>query len=168
MTLVYLGLGSNLGDRAANLDLAIERLRASDLKVLRASAIYETEPRDFAEQPWFLNQAVEAETSLFPRQLLHRLQQIERGMGRKPAAPKGPRIIDLDILLFGDSVISAGDLEIPHPRLHERRFALEPLADLAPGLRHPRLGNTFQEMLARVRSQSVRRFTRESNPEAVC
>ena len=155
MKLVYLGLGSNLGDRRANLERAIERLGASDLHVRRRSSIYETEPRDLAGQPWFLNQVVEAETSLFPRQLRKRLHRIERDLGRKPAVPKGPRIIDLDILLFGDSLVSAPDLEIPHPRMHERRFVLEPLAELAPELRHPRTRHTVREMLARVASQPV-------------
>ncbi len=117
MKIVYIALGSNLGDRAENLRLARERIDAPDLRVLRASSIYETAPRDVEDQPWFLNQVIECETDLFPRQLLARLQKIERAMGRKRRMAKGPREIDLDILLFGDAVVKAPELEIPHPRI---------------------------------------------------
>jgi 2-amino-4-hydroxy-6-hydroxymethyldihydropteridine diphosphokinase len=157
LKIAYLSLGSNLGDRRANLSGAIERLNSPELHVLRASSIYETEPRDVRDQPWFLNQAVEVETSLFPRQLLDRLLKIERAMGRRRTVPKGPRLIDLDILLFGNAVISTPELEIPHRRIGERRFVLEPLAELAPDLRHPQAGATIREMLAKVKDQDVRR-----------
>ncbi|MGH9559169.1 MAG: 2-amino-4-hydroxy-6-hydroxymethyldihydropteridine diphosphokinase [Bryobacteraceae bacterium] len=157
MKTVYIGLGSNLGDRRENLKRAMESLAKDDLNVMRESSIYETEPRDIVDQPWFLNQVVEAETELMPRQLLARLEKIERGMGRKLGIAKGPRLIDLDILLYGDAVVSTADLEIPHPRMTERRFVLEPLAEIAPGLRHPRTRKTVREMLDEVSGQVVRR-----------
>ena len=123
------------------------------------SEVYETAPRDVPAQPWFLNQVIEAESALLPRQLLSRLQKIEREMGRKRTVAKGPRIIDIDIVLFGESVISMPDLEIPHPRMMERRFVLEPLAELAPKLRHPILNRSVREMLAKVADQQARRFS---------
>jgi 2-amino-4-hydroxy-6-hydroxymethyldihydropteridine diphosphokinase len=156
---IYLSLGSNLGDRLENLGRARDRLTAADIRILRASSIYETAPRDLAGQPWFLNQVIEAESTLLPRQLLSRLHKIERDMGRKRTVAKGPRIIDLDILLFGQSVISTLDLEIPHPGMVERRFVLEPLDELAPELRHPVLNRSVREMLAKVTDQQVRRFS---------
>ena len=159
MKTVYIALGSNLGDRRAALDRAVELLGSPETHVLRRSSMYETEPRDFKPQPWFLNQVVEVETSLFPRQLQSRLQKIERKLGRRPTVPKGPRAIDLDLLLFGDSVISTPDLKVPHPRMTERRFVLEPLAELAPDLRHPLTRRTVREMLAEVASQVVRRLS---------
>jgi 2-amino-4-hydroxy-6-hydroxymethyldihydropteridine diphosphokinase len=155
---VYIGLGSNLGDRAENLRKARERIEASGVRIRRGSSLYETEPREMLDQPWFLNQAIEAETTLFPRQLLARLLMIEREMGRVRATPKGPRTIDLDILLFGNAVVHAAGLEIPHPRLSERRFVLEPLAELVPDLRPRRGRRTVREMLAEVMDQPVRRF----------
>jgi 2-amino-4-hydroxy-6-hydroxymethyldihydropteridine diphosphokinase len=154
---VYLALGSNIGDRRANLTGALERLAAADLRIVRASAIYETEPRDLPSQPWFLNQVAEAETSLFPRQLLARTQKIERDLGRKRTQPKGPRVIDIDILLFGEVVIHTPGLEVPHPRMLERRFVLEPLSELAPELRHPLTRRTVREALAAVTDQHVKR-----------
>jgi 2-amino-4-hydroxy-6-hydroxymethyldihydropteridine diphosphokinase len=155
LKLVYIALGSNLGDRAENLRLAREQIGAQDLRVLRASSIYETAPRDVENQPWFLNQVLECETDLFPRQLLGRLQKIERAMGRKRMMAKGPREIDLDILLFGNSVVKAPELEVPHPRMMERRFVLEPLAELVPEKRHPGTRRTMREMLADVAGQAV-------------
>ncbi len=157
MKLVYIALGSNLGDRAENLRQAREQITAPDLRVLRASSIYETAPRDVTDQPWFLNQVIECETELFPRQLLERLQKIERAIGRKRRIAKGPREIDLDILLFGDAVMKAPELEVPHPRLPERRFVLEPLAELVPEKRHPGTRRTMREMLAGVANQVVRK-----------
>jgi 2-amino-4-hydroxy-6-hydroxymethyldihydropteridine diphosphokinase len=155
---VYIGLGSNLGDRVENLRGARERIETSGIRIRRSSSIYETEPREMLDQPWFLNQVIETETTLFPRQLLARLLMIEREMGRIRAAPKGPRAIDLDILLFGNAVVHAAGLEIPHPRMGERRFVLEPLAELAPDLRPPRGRRTVRELLAEVKDQPVRRL----------
>jgi 2-amino-4-hydroxy-6-hydroxymethyldihydropteridine diphosphokinase len=157
LKLVYIALGSNLGNRAESLRLGREQIAAPDLRVLRESSIYETAPRDVEDQPWFLNQVLECETDLFPRQLLARLQKIERTMGRKRRIAKGPREIDLDILLFGNSVVTTPELEIPHPRLAERRFVLEPLAELAPDKRHPGTRRTMREMLVDVADQAVRK-----------
>jgi 2-amino-4-hydroxy-6-hydroxymethyldihydropteridine diphosphokinase len=158
LKLVYIGLGSNLGDRAEYLRTAREQIDAPDLRVLRASSIYETAPRDVEDQPWFLNQVIECETDLFPRQLLARLQKIEREMGRKRRMAKGPREIDLDILLFGDAVVKAPELEVPHPRMTERRFVLEPLAELVPEKKHPGTRRTMREMLAGVANQVVKKL----------
>ena len=158
MKTVYIALGSNVGDRAENLRLARERIDAPDLRVLRESSIYETAPRDVENQPWFLNQVIECETDLFPRQLLGRLQRIEREMGRKRRVAKGPREIDLDILLYGDVVMKSPELEVPHPRLTERRFVLEPLAELVPEKGHPGTRRTMREMLGRVASQLVKKI----------
>lgn len=157
MKIVYIALGSNVGDRAENLRRAREHVAAADLRVLRESSIYETAPRDVEDQPWFLNQVIECETDLFPRQLLVRLQKIEREMGRKRRIAKGPREIDLDILFYGDAVVKAPELEIPHPRLAERRFVLEPLVELAPDKRYPGTRRTMSEMLSAVTSQIVRK-----------
>jgi 2-amino-4-hydroxy-6-hydroxymethyldihydropteridine diphosphokinase len=145
--LIYLSLGSNIGDRERNLRGAIERLAAPGLRVLRTSPVYETEPVDYTDQRWFLNLVVEAETTLFPMQLLARVQKVERVLGRVRTVPKGPRIIDIDILLYGTAVVRGGKLEIPHPRMVERRFVLLPLHDLAPELRHPVTRKTVAEML---------------------
>jgi 2-amino-4-hydroxy-6-hydroxymethyldihydropteridine diphosphokinase len=159
LKIVYIGLGSNLGERAENLALARERLNAAGVSILRASSIYETAPRDVTNQPTFLNQVIEAETALFPRQLLARVANIERELGRKRTIAKGPRIIDIDILLFGTFIVKTPELEIPHPRIMERRFVLEPLAELAPDLRHPVTRMSAREMLAKVADQHARRFS---------
>ena len=158
MKTAYIALGSNLGDRAENLRLAREQMQSPNLRLTRASSLYETEPRGLLDQPWFLNQVIEAQTTLFPRQLLARLLKIELEMGRKRTIPNGPRVLDLDIVLFGDSVINAAGLEVPHPRMAERRFVLEPLAELVPELRHPRTRLSVREMLAHVMDQPVRRL----------
>jgi 2-amino-4-hydroxy-6-hydroxymethyldihydropteridine diphosphokinase len=155
---VYIALGSNLGDRAENLRDALERIEASGVRIQRCSHIYETEPRDLLDQPWFVNQVIQADTTLFPRQLLARLLRIEREMGRQRTVRSGARTIDLDILLFANSVVHAPGLEIPHPRMGERRFVLEPLAELAPDLRLPHERRTVREMLAKVMNQAVRRL----------
>jgi 2-amino-4-hydroxy-6-hydroxymethyldihydropteridine diphosphokinase len=160
---VYLSLGSNVGDRAGNLRAAIEALPGAGVKVLRVSPVYQTEPVEYTAQAWFLNLVVEAETELFPLQLLARTARIERTLGRVRTVPKGPRTIDIDILLYGKSVVQSAELEIPHPRMAERRFVLAPLADLAPDLRHPVLQKTIRELLADAPPQTVRRLANYSD-----
>src|SRR5205814_6132180 len=156
MKTIYLGLGSNIGDRASNLRAATGELAAGGVRILRASPIYETEPVDYTQQRWFLNQVVEGETELFPMQLLSRIGQIERGLGRVRTVAKGPRTIDIDILFYGQAKIHSATLEIPHPRMTQRRFVLAPLADLAPNLRHPVTHLTIREMLDRAPAQTLR------------
>jgi 2-amino-4-hydroxy-6-hydroxymethyldihydropteridine diphosphokinase len=152
----YLSLGSNLGGREANLREALQCLEAAEVHVAKRSQVYETEPQDVRDQPWFLNLAVEVETELFPMQLLSRTQRIERDLGRQRLRAGGPRTVDIDILLYGRFVIQTPQLEVPHPRLAERRFVLEPLAEIAPDLRHPVTGKTVREMLAEIQGQRVR------------
>ena len=162
MKTIYLSLGSNIGDRAANLSRAIEALPARGVRVARQSSVYETEPVELREQAWFLNCVVEAETDLMPMQLMHELLAIERDMGRLRRVAKGPRLIDMDILLFGTSVVRTAELEIPHPRMVERRFVLVPFAEIAPGARHPVLLKTIAELLAETPDRSeVRLWPKE-------
>jgi 2-amino-4-hydroxy-6-hydroxymethyldihydropteridine diphosphokinase len=156
--LIYLSLGSNLGDRAANLERAIVSLSEIGVRVLRRSSIYETEPVNFLAQPWFLNCVVEAETLHAPRQLLDGLQAIERKLGSKKLVPRGPRIIDLDIIFYEAAVIREAGMEIPHPRLAERRFVLIPLSELAPEFLHPVLRKTAAELLAAAQDRSTVRI----------
>jgi len=159
MKIVYLGLGSNLGDREAMLQAAVRALESLRLHILRLSPVYETEPVDVSGQHWFLNQVAEAETDLFPLQLLHRTAKVEAQLGRRRLAPQGPRTIDIDILLYGNSIVTTPALEIPHPRFRARRFVLAPLADLAPRLRDPVTRKTVRELLGELRGQAVRRIT---------
>ncbi len=151
---VYLSLGSNVGARAKNLQNAIAALADAGVEVSRISSIYETEPVDLREQPWFLNCVVEAQTNLPPLELLQALRAIEARMGSKKLVAKGPRLIDMDILLYGDETIDTPELQVPHPRMHLRRFVLVPLAEIAPQSRHPVSGLTAAEMLARTADKS--------------
>ena len=142
---VYLSLGSNLGEREGNLQRAISALRELGT-VTGVSSPYETEPVEFTPQPWFLNCAVVLETEMMPKQLLARVLGIEQALGRRRTQPKGPRTLDIDILLFGNTVVDTPALIIPHPAMHERRFVLEPLAEIAPDARHPVLKRSVREL----------------------
>jgi 2-amino-4-hydroxy-6-hydroxymethyldihydropteridine diphosphokinase len=144
--IVYLSLGSNLGDRKANLRNAIGRLLELG-DVLEVSSYYETEPVEFTEQPWFLNCAVAVRTELIPREFLAGILAIEKSMGRERTQPKGPRLIDIDILLFGAQTINTPQLTVPHPAMAERRFVLEPLAEIAPEVLHPTRRKTIRALL---------------------
>ena len=158
MNRIYLSLGSNLGDREANLRAAIGALPTAGVRMLRASPVYETEPVDYRDQGWFLNLVVEAETALVPTQLLAAIAGIERDLGRVRDVPKGPRTIDIDILFYGTAVVNTERLDIPHPRIAERRFVLAPLADLEPELRHPVTRQTVREMLRDAPPATVRQL----------
>lgn len=155
---VYLALGSNVGDREQNLARALEGLQQAGVRVNVRSSIYETEPQDVLEQPWFLNMAVECETELFPLRLLSVSQEIERSLGRQRRVRSGPRTIDIDVLLIGEALMETQELTIPHPRMNERRFVLEPLVEIAPELRDPKTGERFAELLRTVGGQRVRRL----------
>jgi 2-amino-4-hydroxy-6-hydroxymethyldihydropteridine diphosphokinase len=158
----YVGLGSNLGDRAGYLLLAVRGMLDAGLDVIRLSSIYETEPVEYEEQPLFLNMVAELRGSTLPSpdQTLARLLRIEYGLGRKRDVRMGPRTIDLDLLIFKDRLSDTEFLTLPHPRLHARRFVLVPLAELAPNLVHPGLGKPLSELLAETNDQSnVRRWT---------
>jgi 2-amino-4-hydroxy-6-hydroxymethyldihydropteridine diphosphokinase len=151
---VYLSLGSNIGKREDNLRAAIAALPALGVRVTRKSSIYETEPVDYLNQDWFLNCVVAGETEVEPAELLRHLRRLETQMGSKKEFPKGPRLIDLDILLYGDQTIDAPELQIPHPRMHQRRFVLAPLAEIAPTLHHPSWIGTASDLLVATRDRS--------------
>lgn len=162
MQIIYLSLGSNVGDREVNLRAAIASLKDAGVRVKRVSSFYETEPVDFLEQPWFLNCVVEAETELKPLELLRALREIETKMGSRKLVAKGPRLMDMDILLYGQETMDTPELKVPHPRMHLRRFVLVPLAEIAPHLRHPSWSANVEELFARAVDRSkVKRYREE-------
>ncbi|MGB2671769.1 MAG: 2-amino-4-hydroxy-6-hydroxymethyldihydropteridine diphosphokinase [Candidatus Acidiferrum sp.] len=154
MTTVYLSLGSNIGDRESNLRAAIAALPPIGVHIKQVSSLYETEPVDYLEQPWFLNCVLEAETELPPQALLQVLRSIESQLGSKKEFSKGPRKIDVDILLYGEETIDTPDLQIPHPGMLLRRFVLAPLAEIAPALQHPSWRTTAAQLLAQSSDKS--------------
>ena len=154
----YLSLGSNLGDRAANLREALAHLDVAG-RLLAVSAFYETQPVDVPDQPWFLNCVAAIETDKTPRELLQLALRVEAAMGRLRMREKGARKIDIDVVLFGEHVVKEPGLSIPHPAMHPRRFVLEPLVEIAPEARHPALGKTAKELLAELPvGQAVRQL----------
>ncbi|HEY7546647.1 MAG TPA: 2-amino-4-hydroxy-6-hydroxymethyldihydropteridine diphosphokinase [Blastocatellia bacterium] len=178
--IVYFGLGSNLGDRSENLREARERIASLGLKITRASSLYETEPVGFRDQGWFLNQVIEVDTAdvrfanvaaeidsdarelLEASALLDALLEIEREMGRQRTFTDGPRVIDIDLLLYGDRVfhqaVGKTHLIVPHPRMHLRRFVLEPLCEIAPGIIHPTMNKTCRQLLDELDDHSIVRL----------
>jgi 2-amino-4-hydroxy-6-hydroxymethyldihydropteridine diphosphokinase len=160
--IAYLSLGSNLGNRQKQLRAAINCL--GDVgRVVSISSIYETQPVEVTDQPWFLNCAVALETNRSPQQLLNGILAIERDMGRERIHNKGPRKIDIDILLYGEQIIHSPELTVPHPAMDQRRFVLEPLAEIAPQVPHPLLKKTVKELLAELHDNQVVRWIEPGN-----
>jgi len=155
--IVYLALGTNLGDRSANLKQAISAL-TPQLEVKAKSAVYETPPWGFEDQPKFLNQVIKANTYLDPEPLLKHLKRLEVALGRKESVPNGPRLIDMDILFYDDLVLDKASIVIPHPRLHERGFVLLPLMEIAPNLVHPVNKKSVREMAELCSREGIERF----------
>ena len=155
MATAFLSLGSNLGDRLGNLRRAIDKIEESDeIEIEEVSSVYETEPLGRQDQPWFLNLVLRLQTSLEPLALLERLLAVEEAMGRRREEDEAPRNIDLDLLLYDDRMVDSESLTIPHPRMHERRFVLVPLAQISPQLLHPRLQSSVEELLRLCRDKS--------------
>jgi 2-amino-4-hydroxy-6-hydroxymethyldihydropteridine diphosphokinase len=150
MAIAYIGIGSNLGNRQKNCSRAIEMLETRGIVVKKRSSMYETKPRGVADQPQFINMALEVETGLEPYDLLRTLKDIERALGRRETSKWGPRIIDLDILLFNDLFLRDNSLQIPHPLMHERDFVLKPLCEIAPDKIHPLLKVRMCDLLEKL------------------
>jgi len=147
-------LGSNLGNRSGNIQEALGALTAAGMEVRRVSSFYRTEPVEFRQQPWFVNCVAEVLTELLPLQLLKAVQKVEHSLGRRRIVNKGPRTIDIDILLYENVVVRSAALNIPHESMAQRRFVLIPLGELAPGLRHPVTERTVTEMLSETADAS--------------
>src|ERR1700691_4979095 len=163
MATIYISLGSNKGDRSQYIARATEALGAHGVSVRRRSSLYETEPVETSSKSWFLNCVIKAETNLLPPQLMHTLLDIERSLGRRRRVLRGPRVIDMDILLYDDRVVSTDHLKIPHSRMAERRFVLVPFAEIAAEVRHPIFNKTIAELLAETPDRSeVRPYRSES------
>ncbi len=160
----FLSLGSNLGNKRRNLSLAVKALHEAGIKVLRVSSVYRTQPVDFAAQPWFHNQVAHVSTPLTPSELLSLIQGIEAKLGRRSAPGKGPRVIDIDILLAGDRTISTKRLVVPHPRLDRRNFVLVPLAEIAPRKVHPLLRQRIADLKTMSTDRSAVIKLREPKP----
>jgi 2-amino-4-hydroxy-6-hydroxymethyldihydropteridine diphosphokinase len=154
LTIIHLALGTNLGNRTANLHCALAAFPPA-VTVLAKSSVYETPPWGITDQPHFLNMVIKGGTYLAPVDLLQYLKQIESELGRVPSARYGPRLIDVDILFYNNLILDTPELTIPHPRLHERAFVLVPLADLSPTLIHPVLGKPISALLANVNTKGI-------------
>lgn len=159
---IYLGLGSNVGDRDEHLRFAVNALQDSDVRVWKSASLFWTEPRDMEDQPWFLNTVVEVRTLLEPEALIQVCLDVERKTGRVRSTPNGPRPLDIDILLYGNRIVESPGLTIPHPRYRQRRFVLAPLAELAPDLADPVSGLTMAQLLDLCPDSGVVRRQEES------
>jgi 2-amino-4-hydroxy-6-hydroxymethyldihydropteridine diphosphokinase len=149
---IFLGIGSNLGERQNNLEEAKSLL---SLRILSESSLYETEPVGYLNQPWFLNAVIQVDQGLTARELLQRIQEVENRLGRKREIPKGPRVIDIDILFYNDLILNEPDLVIPHPAIQDRKFVLQPLAEIASQFEHPVLHKSIQQLLIHCLDRSV-------------
>jgi 2-amino-4-hydroxy-6-hydroxymethyldihydropteridine diphosphokinase len=168
LAIVYLGLGSNLGEREENLCQALTLLPAK-VNLEEASSVYETEPVGFKDQPSFLNMVCRITTDLPPEELSHLVKDVETRMGRIPSFPNAPRIIDIDILFYDNKIMETRNLAIPHPRLHDRAFVIIPLAEIAPALVHPKLGKSIAQLAKDVKGQKgVRKHKGGFDVSTIC